>query len=150
MEFSIFSLYLYQVCRWSKLGAPTARHKRSRWKPSWAPAQRGHDPSMKKTDLMDRCGWITLWLCQNSYGMKMAIELVDFPWKIVIFYSHVKLPEGMIFNDEICVTTIAFLRITFFRIRKDCGWLLRIRDNWWSLRTINDEQLFLQRIVYGC
>ena len=56
-----------------------------------------------------------------AMAWKMAIELVDFPWKIVIFYSYVKLPEGMIFNDEICVTTIASLRITFFRIRKDCG-----------------------------
>ena len=40
-------------------------------------------------------GWlmISLWLCQNSCWKWPFI--VDFPIKIVIFHSYVKLPEGM-------------------------------------------------------
>ena len=41
---------------------------------------------------MENCGTPTLWLCRNSYGKWSFI--VDFPLKMVIFHSYVKLPEG--------------------------------------------------------
>ena len=49
--------------------------------------------SRLETNLVGQNQLDTLWLCQNSYG-KWPI-IVSFPMeKMVIFHSHVKLPEG--------------------------------------------------------
>ena len=44
----------------------------------------------------------------NSLLLKMAIEIVDFPWKMVMFHSYVKLPEG-----------ISWYMITPLRVRRE-------------------------------
>ena len=39
----------------------------------------------------------------------MAIEIVDFPIKIVIFHSYVKLPEGNFKNEAVLFGILGFV-----------------------------------------